>query len=117
MIAQEIKGEDYTVEFDASCTTVKLKGELSLGGPSEYEPIAKLLNDVAETNPETMTVNLRELGFLNSSGISMLSKFVMGLRKKKGVQLVILGSNDMPWQGKSLQNLVRLLPGLKLEVN
>lgn len=57
-----------------------------------------------------------KLGFLNSSGISMLSKFVIGLRKQKGTLLIVLGSNDQPWQGKSLQNLVRLLPGLKLEV-
>lgn len=116
MVVQEIKGEDYIVQFDPSSTAVNFKGELSLGGPSEYEPITNLLNDVAQTNPATITLDLRELAFLNSSGISMLSKFVMSLRKKKGIQLVVLGSNDMPWQGKSLQNLVRLLPGLKLEV-
>lgn len=116
MTTQEIKGDDYTVLFDADATTVNFKGELSLGGPKEYEPIAKLLNDVAETNPSTMTINLRDLMFLNSSGISMLSKFVLSLRKKKETQLVVLGSNDLPWQGKSLKNLERLLPGLKLEV-
>lgn len=113
---QEIKGDDYTVLFDANSTTVSFKGELSLGGPSEYEPITNLLNEVIETNPSTMTLNLRDLAFLNSSGISMISKFVLSLRKKKGTQLVVLGSNDMPWQGKSLKNLERLLPGLKLEV-
>lgn len=116
MATQEVKGEDYTVQYDPASTTVNLKGELSLGGPSEYEPITNLLSEVAETNPATMTVNLRELGFLNSSGISMLSKFVLGFRKKKGTQLIILGSNDMPWQGKSLKNLEKLLPGLKLEI-
>jgi hypothetical protein len=59
---------------------------------------------------------LRNLVFVNSSGISMLSKFVLSMRKKTGVQLVVLGSNDMPWQGKSLKNLEKLLPGLKLEI-
>lgn len=116
MNAKDIKGEDYIVQYDPSCETINFKGELSLGGPSEYEPITTLLQDVAKTNPETMTINLRELAFLNSSGISMLSKFVMTLRKQKGTQLIVLGSNNQPWQGKSLQNLVRLLPGLKLEV-
>ncbi len=114
---QEIKGEDYTVLFDEAATTVIFKGELSLGGPSEYEPIASLLNTATDTNPTTMTLNLKELGFLNSSGISMLSKFVLSLRKKKGIQLIVLGSNNMPWQGKSLKNLERLLPGLKLEID
>ncbi len=116
-MVQEIKGEDYIVVFDEASATVNFKGELSLGGPSEYEPIASLLNTVADTNPATMTLNLKDLGFLNSSGISMLSKFVLGLRKKKGVQLIVIGSNNMPWQGKSLKNLEKLLPGLKLEID
>jgi hypothetical protein len=116
-MVQEIKGEDYIVIFDEASTTVIFKGELSLSGPSEYEPIASLLNTVAETNPATMTLNLKNLGFLNSSGISMLSKFVLSLRKKKEIQLIVLGSNDMPWQGKSLKNLEKLLPGLKLEID
>lgn len=115
-IAQEIKGSDYLVQFDPESTTVNFIGELSLSGPVEYEPIANLLNKVVETHPSTMTVDLRELAFLNSSGISMLSKFVLGFRKKKDIQMVIIGSNNMPWQGKSLKNLEKLLPGLKLEI-
>ena len=114
--AQEIKGSDYLVQYDSASATVNLTGELSLGGPTEYEPIANLLNEVAKTNPPIITVNLRELAFLNSSGITMLSKFVLGLRKKKGTQVVILGSNDMPWQEKSLKNLEQLLPGLRVEI-
>jgi len=116
MDAKEITGEDYAVNYEPNSETVYFNGELSLGGASDYEPITTLLNNVIKNNPETMTINLRELSFLNSSGISMLSKFVMSLRKQKGTQLVVLGSNKQPWQGKSLQNLVRLLPGLKLEV-
>jgi hypothetical protein len=38
------------------------------------------------------------------------------MRKKKKTQLVVLGSKKMPWQSKSLKNLERLLPGLKLVV-
>lgn len=116
MANQEIKGEDYIVQFDSDSVTVNFKGELSLGGPTDYAHIVDLLNEVVESEPETMTLNLRELAFLNSSGISMLSKFVLSVRKKKSVQLVVLGSNDMPWQGKSLKNLEKLLPGLKLEI-
>jgi hypothetical protein len=113
---QEVKGEDYIVQFDPESVSVYFKGELSLGGPIEYAPITNLLKEVAESEPNTMTIDLRNLVFVNSSGISMLSKFVLSMRKKTGVQLVVLGSNDMPWQGKSLKNLKKLLPGLKLEI-
>ncbi|MEH2068261.1 MAG: STAS domain-containing protein [Nostoc sp.] len=113
---QDVKGEDYTVHVEPDTSTVHFQGELSLGGPAEYASIADLLNKVLDTGPNTMTLNLRNLGFLNSSGISMLSKFVLSVRKKKGVQLVVLGSNNMPWQGKSLKNLEKLLPGLKVDI-
>jgi hypothetical protein len=113
---QEVKGEDYIVQFDPDSVSVYFQGELSLGGSTEYAPITNLLDEVAELEPNTMTIDLRNLAFVNSSGISMLSKFVLSMRKKKGVQVVVLGSNDMPWQGKSLKNLEKLLPGLKLEI-
>ena len=113
---QEVKGDDYQVQYDPASATVYFKGQISLGGPKDYAPIVNLLNEVAAAEPRTITLNLKELAFLNSAGISMLSKFVLGMRKKKGIQLVVLGSNKMPWQGKSLKNLERLLPGLKLVV-
>ena len=116
MATQEVKGEDYIVQFDPDSVSVYFQGELSLGGSTDYAPITNLLNEVAESEPNTMTIDLRNLAFVNSSGISMLSKFVLSMRKKKGVQVVVLGSNEMPWQGKSLKNLEKLLPGLKLEM-
>ena len=116
MATQEVKGEDYIIQFDPDSVSVYFQGELSLGGSTDYAPITNLLNEVAESEPNTMTIDLRNLAFVNSSGISMLSKFVLSMRKKKGVQVVVLGSNDVPWQGKSLKNLEKLLPGLKLEI-
>ena len=116
MATQEVKGEDYIVQFNPDSVSVYFQGELSLDGPTEYAPITNLLNEVAESEPNTMTIDLRNLVFVNSSGISMFSKFVLSMRKQAGVQLVVLGANDMPWQGKSLKNLEKLLPGLKLEI-
>ncbi|MGK7875312.1 MAG: hypothetical protein AB4426_19040 [Xenococcaceae cyanobacterium] len=116
MAIEEIKDKDYTVQYDSDSNIVDFTGLLSLGGPKEYAPIADLLKKITASEPDQITLNLRKLEFLNSSGISMLSKFVLGLRKKKEIQLVILGSNEMPWQGKSLKNLQKFLPSLKLEI-
>lgn len=116
MTAQEVKGKYYQVECDPESATVYFKGDIALGGPKDYAPIVNLLEQMANANPPTITLNVKELAFLNSSGISMLSKFVLGMKKKKATQLVVLGSKKMPWQGKSLKNLERLLPGLKLVV-
>ncbi|MCY7385856.1 MAG: hypothetical protein LH628_25475 [Microcoleus sp. CAN_BIN18] len=116
MDIQEIKGQDYSIQYDRESVTVSFIGELSLGGPAEYAPIVELLNEVANPEPPTITLNLKKLEFVNSSGISMLSKFVITVRKKKTIQLLVLGSNDVPWQQKSLKNLEKLLPTLKLEL-
>jgi len=116
MEKQNVKGENYQVIGDPETATVYFEGSLRLGGMKEYEPIIKILNEMIQQDPSLITLNLRELEFLNSSGISMLSKFVLNVRKKKTTQIEIKGSDKIPWQGKSLKNLQRLMPGLKLEL-
>lgn len=113
----EIKNQDYTIEYDEAATTVSCRGSFRLSGMEEYGPIVDLLDSVADAEPPTITLNLRDLEFLNSSGISMLSKFVIKVRQKKNIQMVVQGSKDIPWQGKSLKNLQRLMPSLELQLD
>ena len=111
----EIKTADYEVDYDNETTTLSCKGSLRLTGMDEYAPIVQLFNQVAALEPPLIQFNLRELLFLNSSGINVLSKFVIKVRQKKTVEMVVQGSQEIPWQGKSLKNLQRLMPNLKLE--
>ncbi len=112
----EIKSEGYSVRYEEEITTVIFQGSLRLNGMEEYAPIIQLLNDVIELGVTAITLNLQQLNFLNSSGINVLSKFVIKVRQKKNTQLTIKASKAIPWQGKSLKNLQRLLPSLALEV-
>jgi hypothetical protein len=114
---QEITGEDYSVKYNPDSITFYFQGELSLGGPSEYAPIAELLNTTLAAAPPAITLNLEQLEFLNSSGISLLSKFVINARKQKTTQITVKGSKGIPWQEKSLKNLTKLLPNLQLEID
>ncbi|ERT05295.1 hypothetical protein M595_4733 [Lyngbya aestuarii BL J] len=116
MDIQEFKTEEYQVKYDSDTTTIILVGSLRLSNLDESNPIIHLLNDVLASQPETITLNLRELKYLNSSGINMLSKFVIQVRRIKTVNLIVLASNAIPWQSKSLKNLQRLMPSLQLEV-
>lgn len=116
MDIQEVCGEDYSVRYDTSSSIIVFRGELSLANPSEYQPIAELLNQVVSNETWPTTLDLQELTFLNSSGISMLSKFILSLRRKPDVKLVVLGAEKVPWQNKSLKNLRKLLPSLKLKI-
>jgi hypothetical protein len=113
----EIKTDNYNVIYDKASQSIIFDGSLRLNGAEEYTSISELLEGVVKEEPEKIILNLRELVFLNSSGISILSKFVINVRKQKNIQMVVLGTTKNPWQGKSLKNLQRLMPYLKLELD
>lgn len=109
-----ITGETFTVGWDEATRTVALNGILRLNGLEEYAPIARILTTSVPQG--AMIVDLRGLEFLNSSGIAMLSKFVIEIRNRKTVDLTVLGSKAVSWQGKSLVNLCKLMPALRMEI-
>ncbi|NEQ49532.1 MAG: hypothetical protein F6K11_05280 [Leptolyngbya sp. SIO3F4] len=114
MDIRAIEGENYLVQCDDQTATITFQGSLRLSGPDAYMPINNLMGDLLKQGPELIKLNLRDLRFLNSSGISMISKFVIRVRSTKTVSMVVVGSQDTPWQGKSLKNLQRLLPSLEI---
>jgi len=111
----EISGEGYSARCDVETHTVTLVGTLRLNGIAEYAPIVALLSNAAE-DASAMSLDLSGLEFLNSSGIAVLSKFVIEARNRKDLALTIVGSAAIPWQGKSLQNLKRLMPALVIDL-
>lgn len=114
-MAMEIKTENYNIVYDQMSNKVVFDGTLRLNGSQEYASISELLDLVAQQEPEKIVLDLKKLTFLNSSGISVLSKFAIKIRKRKNIQMVVIGAKKIPWQGKSLKNLQRLMPSLKLE--
>jgi hypothetical protein len=111
----EIKTDDYRIWYSPETTTVNFQGLLRESEIADYKPIEQLLDKVMAQELPAITMNLKELEFLNSSGMSVLSRFVIGVRKKKTTQLVVKGAKAVPWQGKSLGNWQRLMPTLTLE--
>ncbi len=111
----EINGENYKVCFSRETTTIVCEGSLRLYGAAAYGDISALLEKAAETKAEIITLDLRKLKFLNSSGINVISKFVIKVRNQKSSKLTVLGAKQFPWQQKSLKNLNRLMPDLELE--
>lgn len=115
MVKETIAGENYQIEYHPDRTTIDFQGVLRLAGMPEYEAIDNLLTEVAATNPDRMTLNFEKLEFLNSSGFSVLSKFVIAMRKQNVTEIIMIGSEDIAWQAKSFKNLKRLLPNLTVE--
>jgi hypothetical protein len=111
----EIKTEDYSFRYNEETKTFIFDGLLRLSNIEAYAPIVKLMDEIVAQGFPLLTLDLRNLQFLNSSGINMLSKFVLKARQQKTTQVIVRGSKDIPWQGKSLRSFQRLMPSLKLE--
>lgn len=112
----DIQTKDYSIEYDRATQTVICCGSFRISQMEEYAPIVDLLNEVTDSSPNMIILDLRKLEFLNSSGINIISKFVIKVRQLKNIQITIQGSKQIPWQVKSLKNLQRLMPSLHLEL-
>jgi hypothetical protein len=110
-----IETEDYKAYYDPETSRVVLEGFLRLNGIEEYQPLMDLLLAAIEQS-ELCTIDLHQLEFLNSSGISMLSMFVVKARNSGTIKLTFIGSSQILWQTRSLKNLKRLMPDLKIEL-
>jgi anti-anti-sigma factor len=111
---RNITSEEYNIQHDLDTSTITFAGSLSLNSMEDYLPIVEMLNTAIDNAPEKLRLDLRKLEFLNSSGISALSKFVIKARKSE-TPLIICGSETVVWQTRSLKNLQRLMPALILE--
>ena len=111
-----ISGENYQATYKEAENTIMLDGTLRLRGLDEYKEIGQML-DHSLKQGKAIILNVKKLDFLNSSGIAMLSQFVIRTRKSSDVKLTIQGSVEIPWQSKSLKNLQRLMPELELNID
>jgi hypothetical protein len=108
----KIENQDY--EVDVGAQEAVLKGVLRLATPAAYKRIFDPLTE-AVTASETYQVDIRDVKFMNSSGITALSRLVLASRKQDK-PLVILGASTVAWQKKTITSLKRLHKKLTVEL-
>ena len=113
---KNISGESYEIQMEDDNCTVSFKGALRLSGAEDYAPILGLLKETLIRPAAPIVLDLRELDFLNSSGITMFSRFVIEARDHAGINLQVLASEAVPWHARSLKNLQRLMPALSIHL-
>ncbi|RLC12713.1 MAG: hypothetical protein DRI57_17405 [Deltaproteobacteria bacterium] len=111
----EVTGEKYNIRYDSPTGTIVCGGIMDMRGKEGYKEVAELFEKVVNEEPETVTLDIRKLEFLNSSGITTIgAKLVIRLRNKKVSKLVIRCSKAYPWHEKSVKGLTKLMPALEV---
>ena len=111
----EIKTQVYHIYYESNSRIIHLQGKIRLRGMEEYTQITTFLDMIAEKENQILTFDIQQLELLNSSGINMLSKFVISIRKQKKIQMSVIASQGISWQVKLVKNLQRLFPGLNCD--
>jgi hypothetical protein len=112
----ELKGEDYLVTYSETKSAIEFFGTIRLRDSSDYAAIGELLESAHRKSPGTLVLDFRNLQFLNSAGINVISKFVISARRAEAVTLKVLGNSAITWQQKSLKNLQKLWPLVQIEI-
>jgi len=111
-----LEGKNYKIYFENE--TLKISGKLALT-PEKYEEIEdyfeKVLGLISEANKKELVLDLRELEFLNSSGIkSICVSLVMEADEIDGLNLKILCSNSFTWQVETIPTFKDLMDNLEI---
>ena len=111
----KIKGKTYTVTYDEPSATVNFQGVLRLQDVQEGMPITQLLNDVAASASDVIELNFVELQLMNSTGLSILTKFMFKMRDQNTSKVVLRASEKHFWQKDLIRGLRRFMPGSELQ--
>jgi len=89
---------------------VVFQGAMRMKG-AEEAPVIELLQHVVDraVGEDYVVVDLHNLGFINSQGISVLYKFAINLRNKN-VNVNIFAVRQTAWQQATLNNNLKLSP-------
>jgi len=111
----EVLGKKFGVRFDMKTATIRCYGIFDGQGKEEYRAIVGLFKEVVDLAPKLITLDVREVEFLNSSGISAIgSGLMIPVRTKGESRLAIHCSTEFPWQRRSMEGLARLMPDVEL---
>lgn len=107
--------EDFTLDT-SSPERASLDGVLRLASPQAYEERFAPLRSSVERCPSAYTIDISKVRFINSSGITGLSRIVLLVRGlDRG--LVLVGRRAVPWQETTLRLFQRLYPRVDVQLS
>ena len=113
----QLQTNEFSVSFDEAEGRIIFEGSMRLRSARDYDKLKQLLRDAHGRDLPVLTLDFRELQFLNSSGIGTLGQFIVEARKADKVQIVLRGSSARPWQPRSLGTFKRIWPKVELTID
>jgi hypothetical protein len=112
-MAMKVQTTEYVIECREGAPFAKISGVLRLATPAAYEhALAPIRQHLAATTG-VYTLDVAQLTFMNSSGITGLSRIVM-LARSDSREMMIIVSDTVPWQRKTFSSLQKLYPKLQV---
>jgi hypothetical protein len=107
-----ISGENYTLTYENG--VVDISGRLSIM-PEEYDDIEVFFKKIIESAPLELTLDFRNLEYLNSSGIKTICvNLILGAADIKGHRMKILCSNHFTWQRETVPTFEGLMDNMEI---
>lgn len=100
---------DYSLDYNENSKTVKISGRIRLPKLKDYDRIKRFLNETADiAGNNSITLDLQDLDNINSSGITILSTFTIGLRKANKPGMEIISNSNYEWQRRTISTFKEL---------
>jgi len=107
-----IKGENYQITYENN--VIRLSGKLSLM-LEDYRKIEELFQEVIETQPKELTLDIRELEYLNSSGIKTICvSLILEADDIEGLCMKIVCSKKYTWQLETIPTFKDLMDEIEI---
>ena len=114
---KELVAGDSKLTFDEGSKVIKFGGSMRLANIQEYDKVKDFLFDCSD-GLEEVSLDLNDLEFLNSAGITTLSMFVLKKNSDETSKTVnISGSKSVFWQEKAITNLSKLSSKVKANIS
>lgn len=107
---------DSTITFNESESLLTFEGSMRLANMKEYDVVTQFLKESSDSSIELLTLDLQPLQFLNSSGITTLSLFILNCKKKGKPRITVLGNESISWQQKSIANFKKLWNEVEIKI-
>lgn len=114
------KKNKYSIKYDSVNKIIFFEGSLLLTS-DQYKEILESFStiylNIKENNDNCILLDIVNLKFLNSSGISMLTSYLMSyMTEHDDITIIIKISKIYSWQNKLCINLKRIIPQIEINI-